>query len=107
MGNGLVLSEGDFWQRQRRLSQPAFRKRRFDTYGDAMVTLTEQTLDAWRDGEVKDMGQEMITLTLAIVCKTLFGADVGSEEGRRLAELLPFLLERAYEKGNALVPIPE
>ncbi len=28
LGNGLLVSEGDFWRRQRRLAQPAFHRRR-------------------------------------------------------------------------------
>ncbi|HEY0094530.1 MAG TPA: cytochrome P450, partial [Archangium sp.] len=28
LGNGLLLSEGDFWRRQRRLAQPAFHRER-------------------------------------------------------------------------------
>jgi len=31
-GNGLVLSEGEFWQRQHRLVQPAFAPKRFAKY---------------------------------------------------------------------------
>lgn len=28
LGNGLLVNEGDFWRRQRRLAQPAFHRRR-------------------------------------------------------------------------------
>src|SRR3954467_1487555 len=36
LGNGLVTSEGDFWLRQRKLSQPAFMKNRVLTYAPMM-----------------------------------------------------------------------
>ena len=45
-GQGLVLSEGDLWQRQRRLVQPAFSTRRFDGYARATVEHTRRMLDA-------------------------------------------------------------
>jgi len=37
LGNGLLLSEGDFWRRQRKLIQPAFHARRIEAYADTMV----------------------------------------------------------------------
>jgi cytochrome P450 len=76
LGNGLILSEGDFWLRQRRLMQPAFGRERVASYGDTMVALTRRMLDSWRDGDARDIHVEMTRLTLAIAAKTLFDADV-------------------------------
>jgi len=50
LGNGLLTSEGDFWQRQRRLVQPAFHQERIAAYGDVMVAYTNRLLDRWQDG---------------------------------------------------------
>src|SRR5919199_5290694 len=71
-GNGLLLNEGESWRRQRRLMQPAFHHQRIAAYGDTMVAYTQQMLAAWQDGEVRDVHQEMMSLTLQIVAKTLF-----------------------------------
>ena len=76
LGDGISLSEGDAWLRERRLMQPAFYRERVATYGEDMVTLTERMLEAWRDGETRDIYVEMSNLTLAIVGKTLLGIDV-------------------------------
>src|SRR5262249_21938310 len=84
-GDGLVLSEGDFWARQRRLVQPAFHAGRMPRYADGMVELTRQMLDGWGDAAEFDAERAMTDLTLRIVARTFFGADVGGEE-RRLAE---------------------
>src|SRR5262245_61880985 len=46
-GNGLVLSDGDFWLRQRRLVQPAFHARRLAGYARAMVGCTQTLVDRW------------------------------------------------------------
>ncbi|MEM9806405.1 MAG: cytochrome P450, partial [Cyanobacteria bacterium P01_D01_bin.56] len=76
LGKGLLTSEGDFWQRQRRLMQPAFHRERIATYGEIMVEYTHRLLGTWQSGDVRDIHQEMMRLTVEIAAKTLFGADV-------------------------------
>ncbi|MCI0530261.1 MAG: cytochrome P450, partial [Nitrospira sp.] len=81
-GNGLLISEGDFWLRERRLIQPAFHREQVASYGEGMVACTERLLSTWQDGEIRDIHQDMMRLTSQIVVKTLFGVDVigGLEE---------------------------
>src|SRR5262249_49264776 len=79
LGNGLLMSEGNFWLRQRRLMQPAFQKNRIASYGDVMVSFAQRTLDRWQDGQSLDMHREMMRLTLEIVAKALFDADVAGK----------------------------
>src|SRR5438132_476428 len=86
-GNDLLTSEGEFWLRQRRLAQPAFHRARVASYAETMVRYAERMLETWRDGEERDIHQEMTRLTLQIVAKTLFDADVENdarEVGRAL-----------------------
>ena len=79
VGNGLVTSEGDFWRRQRRLAQPAFHRQRINSYGEVMVNYASRAINKWRAEETIDISREMTRLTLEIVVKTLFNADVSRE----------------------------
>jgi len=79
LGNGLLTAEGEFHLRQRRMIQPAFHRARIAEYARAMIDYGERMSATWNDGEVRDIDHEMTQLTLQIVGKTLFNADVQDE----------------------------
>jgi cytochrome P450 len=91
LGESLLTSEGAFHRRERRLAQPAFHRQRINSYGPVMVEYAERAGARWRDGETLDVSSEMMRLTLAVVGKTLFDADVESdadEVGEALTEVM-------------------
>jgi len=76
LGEGLLTSEKDFHLRQRRMIQPAFHRQRIAAYSEAMIEFAEKMASEWQDGDERDIDREMMRLTLNIVGKTLFGANV-------------------------------
>ena len=78
-GEGLLVSEGAVWKRQRKLMQPAFHHRQLAAYSQVMVTQALQLLDSFADGQVREISGEMAELTLNIVAQCLFGAKLPSE----------------------------
>jgi len=111
LGEGLLTSEGTFHLRQRRMIQPAFHRDRIAEYSSVMVDEAVTTISAWRDGEVRDIDKEMMNLTLRIVGRTLFSADVADaadEVGHAMTtvtQLFNFLLLPFSELLEKL-PIP-
>jgi cytochrome P450 len=91
-GNGLLTNEGSSWLQQRRLIQPAFHHSHIESYANIMVAYTERMLSTWRDGESRDIHQDMMRLTLEIVCMSLFSVEIASEKDR-VAVALDTLME--------------
>ena len=81
VGNGLLLSEGETWRRQRRLVQPAFHHQQLQSYAALMVGAIERAMGGWRGGEVRDVHADLMEVTLNIVAQSLFGADVSAAAG--------------------------
>jgi cytochrome P450 len=103
LGNGLLTSEDEFHLRQRRLAQPAFHRQRIAAYAGTMSSYSAKMREGWRDGATVDMHREMMRLTLDIVGKTLFDADVDSE-----AAEIGQALTTAFESFNlAMLPFTE
>lgn len=104
-GEGLLTSEGDFWLRQRRLSQPAFHRARINAFALTMAEYAEQGIATWHGGETRDIHEEMMQLALRIVGKTLFDADV-TQDAKEVGETLDILLRIAANFGRTiLVPL--
>jgi len=111
LGNGLLLSEGEFWRRQRKLIQPAFHQERIAAYAEIMVGYAQRMLESWSDGQTLDIHEAMMRLTLGIVAKTLFDADVSHEAEDVDAALTVLMGKFLRQAGLALllpawVPLP-
>ena len=75
-GNGMFTTSGAQWRRSRRAAQPAFNHNKVRTYGDLIVSETNRWTGRWRDGETRNLHKEMVHLTLGIVARLLFDADI-------------------------------
>ncbi len=112
LGEGLLTSEGDAHLSQRRMIQPAFHREKIKSYTETMTGYAAQMADEWKDGEVRDIDKEMMHLTLQIVGKTLFSANVADEADEvgaamtTLIEMFNYLLLPFSEILEKL-PIPQ
>lgn len=111
LGEGLLTSEGALHTRQRRLCQPAFHPERIQAYGRIMADYAVRTRERWSKGGVVEVSQEMTALTMAVVAKALFDADV-EQEAAELGESLSVIV-RLFARFNLplsgllqLLPLP-
>ncbi len=100
LGPGLLTTEDPLHLQRRRLMQPAFHRLRVASYAATMVEESRRAATRWRDGEVVDIGDEMAALTLTIVGKALFGADV-----RDSVETVREVLDALLARGAPLLPL--
>jgi len=82
LGKGLLTNNGADHRQKRKLVQPAFHHKRIQGYGETMVNYTQDMLATWHDGEVRNISEEMMRLTLFIVAKSIF-----NEEPAEMAEI--------------------
>lgn len=73
---GLLLTEGEQWRRQRTVIQDAFTLDRIHGYGDMMATYAADLADGWRDGQTVALNRAFSTLTLRILAHSLFDLDL-------------------------------
>ncbi len=106
LGKGLLTSDGEFHHQQRKLVQPAFHTQRISSYADVMVDYAARMLDSWRDGETLDIHHEMMALTMGIVAKTLFDANV-DDEAAEVGAAISFAIADASEGMSRVIHLPE
>lgn len=102
IGNGLIVSEGEFWKRQRRLAQPGFHKEKINSFLQIFIDSAKDLDKKWegyRPDDVFQVSSEMSELTLRIIGLTLFGIDLFKHAATIPAdvkELIRFLNLRNY-----------
>lgn len=104
-GEGLLTSDGEFWKQQRRLIQPAFHHGRLAGYGSVMASHARKMAGSFEDGRVIEVDVEMAKLTLAIVVKSLFGADF-TRESEEVGGLMVAVLNAANHRLNQILRLP-
>lgn len=80
LGNGIMVSEGEFWRRQRRMIQPAFHRRVIERFATVVAAANRRHLTRWdalaRSGATLNLTADMSELTLDIVLNAIFGEDL-------------------------------
>ncbi len=105
LGDGLLTIDGEYHRQQRRLVQPAFHKRRIESYANVMTQYTQEMLATWQPYAEIDMSQAMQQLTLRIIGQTLFHVDL-IDRSRAIGQAFTDLIERPPGPFRSLVRVP-
>ena len=101
LGRGLLISEDDFWRRQRKLIAPALQRRQIAHYADVMVSQTERMVEKWKDGEIRRFDRDVMEITLRVVVQTLFDLDI-EHRIERVARAIDDAMEYLDEMTHSL-----
>jgi cytochrome P450 len=79
LGEGLLITEGDTWRRQRSIAQPFFSRQRISPMATMMSKLIDARLTGWgsrvRRGEAVDVKYECRVLSLELISHSVFGLN--------------------------------
>lgn len=108
LGQGLVTSKGDLWQKQRRLMQPLFQRKNLSALLPQIAMVGDQMLNRWQqlgDGAELNLSNEMMRLTLEVITQTMFGTSV-LDKIEQIAPALDTVLRFAAKSVLSPVAIP-
>lgn len=115
LGEGLITSDDPIHMRQRKLLAPAFHRQRIAGYAEAIVQSAHDQIaqiDTWQPGQIVDIGDQMMRLSLRIVARTLFDQEVTPEvlsvvdEVNRIMDLYNFLVVAPAIEHFLHLPLP-
>jgi len=80
LGNGIMVSEGEEWRRQRRMIQPAFHKQVIERFAKEMENANREVLERWLEAansnQTVNITKETSRITLDIVLNSIFSGDL-------------------------------
>jgi cytochrome P450 len=112
LGHGLITSDEPFHMRQRRIAAPAFHRQRIAAYADEIVQAAVAFSSRLKPGEDFDIAAASMELSLEIVARTLFDAEVDddirsiNDEVNTIMDLYNFIVAFPRIESFLHLPIP-
>ena len=81
VGDGLFISDGATWRRRRKIVAPIVHTNRLADFAPVMVETAVETRERWaaHENQTLDVLAEMAHLTAEVICRTMFGRQLGRE----------------------------
>ena len=101
LGDGLLTANGDVWKRQKRMVQPLFTHKTVASYVPMIVDEAAGLVEHWQAplaaGQTVDLSSEMTRVSLRVVGRAVFGADV-DHMLPVFKDRVPYLSRRAFKR---------
>lgn len=80
LGNGIIVSDGEFWRRQRTMIQPAFSKKNILQLCDMIKMVSQRLIPKWKKlaetGEQIDITMETSEFSLEVILRAIISDDL-------------------------------
>ena len=89
IGDGLFISDGETWRKRRRLVSPIIHVSNTSAFAPVMADTAREMAGRWAalpEGAPIDALAEMARLTAEIICRAIFGQELGQERAREIVE---------------------
>nr|WP_280116316.1 MULTISPECIES: cytochrome P450 [unclassified Pannonibacter] len=89
IGDGLFISDSETWARRRKVVAPIIHGSRVPGFAPIMIDTIEDQRNAWMargDGAETDALADMAHLTAEIICRTIFGRQLGKNYAHEVVE---------------------
>lgn len=104
-GDGLLVTQGEEWRKQRVSTQKIFRSGRMELFGKLTSHHTSQMLSRWKDESHVRIEHEMTALTQAIMGEGFFGLQL--RDGHRIANAVRVLSDIFHDESRGLFNLPD
>jgi cytochrome P450 len=94
LGNGLLLSNGGYHLRQRRLMQPSFHRERIARHTEIMIRVLAEFTASWEPGQTREVDQDAQTLAVTIVAEALFSTEIGKRAITEARASIPVVIKQ-------------
>ena len=101
----ILTQQGAPWKRLHEMIKPGFHRFRIDAYAPVIRDYVVRMVQGYREGEQRDIRQDINNTALEIVGKTLFDADVGGDADV-VFQAMHDVSEMLVEHINLPLPIP-
>ncbi len=90
LGESIPVADGDHWQRNRKLLNPAFGRKRLNSIATLLAASIDESLERWDElattGEEVDLYRELSILTMAGLQQSMFSSSVPSHDVPELVD---------------------
>jgi cytochrome P450 len=84
LGDGIPISEGEKWKRNRKLMNPMFGRKQLDSLAATVAAAVDERVQGWRrwvgTGEVVDLDPPFGSVTMNVLLKAMFGTAIDSDD---------------------------
>lgn len=115
LGDGLPVSEGKTWRRQRRMIQPQFHRERVSAMIDQLAHAIRDSMASWDAladaGEPVDVASALNRVAMHAIVRVIFGAELdprdADEIGREVGHAFDFILRgMLFQSLPPWLPVP-